>query len=70
MAALVKTMKIALYRIEAPLGVRIARAAESKIEVSEFIQLTEEFETKMLQDNRLTFTRTFVNNYKTIEEFH
>ena len=57
------------FSIESSLEFRVARAAENKIGLPEFIKLSGDFESKMVQDNSLNITRHFVNNYNTIEEF-
>ena len=44
MQALAKTVKIVLFKVEAPLGVRIKRAGEAKIDLDSFIKLTEDYE--------------------------
>ena len=70
MKAAAKTAFIVFYKVEASLDFRVARAADRGIGLSEFIQLTGKHEKKMIEDNRLPITRTFVNNFETTEEFY
>ena len=70
MKSLMSVSRIVLYRVESALDLRIARAAEQQVDLTNFIKLTGDFEQRMFQDNNLVVTRHFTNNYTTVEEFN